>query len=142
MREYLLFIILCLTGVFSCTRENRDPAKYVNPMIGASTNTTIARALHGMGKTVPGATTPFGSVQVSPNTITGGDNGSGYSDEHQTIEGFAFTQIGTGAHGDLGNFLVMPTNGTLYLTAGKENDTDIKGWRSRYDKQSEQAGAG
>ncbi|KAA6299940.1 MAG: hypothetical protein EZS26_003916, partial [Candidatus Ordinivivax streblomastigis] len=146
MKKYFLFTILCLTGIFSCTREHGDdsgePAKYVNPMIGASTSTTMARALHGMGKTVPGATTPFGAAQVSPNTITGGDNGSGYSDEHQTIEGFAFAQIGTGAHGDLGNFLVMPANGVFYPIAGKENDPGIKGWRSHYDKQSEQAVAG
>ncbi|KAA6311544.1 hypothetical protein EZS27_037348, partial [termite gut metagenome] len=108
----------------------------------ASTSTTMARAYHGLGKTVPGATTPFGAAQVSPNTITGGDNGSGYSDEHQTIEGFAFTQVGTGGYGDLGNFLVMPANGGFYSIAGKENDPDIKGWRSHYDKQSEQAVAG
>lgn len=48
---------------------------YVNPMIGASTSTTIAHAEHGLGKTFPGATTPWGMTQVSPNTITGGDNG-------------------------------------------------------------------
>lgn len=146
MKKHFLFIILCGAVVFSCTRENRndseDPAKYVNPMIGASTSTTMARAYHGLGKTVPGATTPFGAAQVSPNTITGGDNGSGYSDEHQTIEGFAFTQVGTGGYGDLGNFLVMPANGVFYSIAGKENEPDIKGWRSHYDKQSEQAVAG
>ncbi len=57
----------------------------------ASTNISKAGAVHGLGKTFPVATTPFGMVQVSPNTITGGDNGSGYSYEHNTIEGFAFT---------------------------------------------------
>ncbi len=44
----------------------------------------------------------------------GGDNGSGYSYEHETIEGFAFTQMsGIGWYGDLGNLLVMPTVGDL-----------------------------
>ena len=65
---------------------------YVNPFIGASTSVGAAGVYHGLGKTFPGATTPYGMVQVSPNTITGGDNGSGYSDEHKTIEGFAFTR--------------------------------------------------
>jgi putative alpha-1,2-mannosidase len=78
--------------------------------VGASTSTKDAGTYHGLGKTFPGADTPFGMVQVSPNTITGGDNGSGYSYEHTSIEGFAFTQMsGIGWYGDLGNFLVMPT---------------------------------
>lgn len=116
-------------------------ADYVNPFIGASTNTEAAGAYHGLGKTFPGATTPFGAVQVSPNTITGGDNGSGYSYEHETIEGFAFTQMsGIGWGGDLGNFLVMPTVGTMRTNSGKENG--VAGYRSRYDKSSEEAAAG
>src|ERR1700742_407534 len=74
-------------------RKVRLPVDYVNPFIGASTNAIDAGASHGLGKTFPGAATPFGMVQVSPNTITGGDNGSGYSYEHMTIEGFALTQM-------------------------------------------------
>ncbi|MDR2859713.1 MAG: GH92 family glycosyl hydrolase, partial [Mediterranea sp.] len=138
------FFIISIRILLLCSISyGKDLAKYVNPMIGASTNTTIARAYHGLGKTVPGASTPYGMAQVSPNTITGGDNGPGYSDEHTTIEGFAFTQMsGIGWYGDLGNFLVMPTNGTFYPVAGKENNSDGKGYRSRYDKQSEQALAG
>src|SRR6201996_5183727 len=97
----------------------RQPVDYVNPFIGASTSADKAGASHGLGKTFPGAATPFGMVQVSPNTITGGDNGSGYSYEHTSIEGFAFTQLsGVGWFGDLGNFLVMPTSGPLRTNAG------------------------
>src|SRR6516164_1009543 len=88
--------------------RTRQPVDYVNPFIGASTSVAKAGASHGLGKTFPGAATPFGMVQVSPNTITGGDNGSGYSYEHTSIEGFAMTQMsGVGWYGDLGNFLVM-----------------------------------
>ena len=80
-------------------------------------------------------------VQVSPNTITGGDNGSGYSYEHETIEGFAFTQMsGIGWYGDLGNLLVMPTVGDLRTNSGKEGG--VAGYRSRYDKSSAEAKAG
>lgn len=118
------------------------PADYVNPFIGASTSTTAAGVYHGLGKTFPGATTPYGMVQVSPNTITGGDNSPGYSYEHTTIEGFAFTQMsGVGWFGDLGNLLVMPTTGPLCKIAGRE-DGSIAGYRSHYDKQSEHAEAG
>src|SRR5690606_6373057 len=92
---------------------------FVNPFIGASTSVGEAGVYHGLGKTFPGATTPYGMVQVSPNTITGGDNSPGYSYEHETIEGFAFTQMsGVGWFGDLGNFLVMPTTGQLKTIAG------------------------
>lgn len=123
------------------TIEEVHFSDYVNPFIGASTNTEAAGAYHGLGKTFPGATTPFGMVQVSPNTITGGDNGSGYSYEHETIEGFAFTQMsGIGWYGDLGNLLVMPTVGDLRTNSGKEGG--VAGYRSRYDKSSEEAKAG
>lgn len=123
-------------------QEEKRAAEYVNPFIGASTNVRDAGAYHGLGKTIPGATYPFGLVQLSPNTITGGDNGSGYSDEHESIEGFAFTQMsGIGWYGDLGNFLVMPTIGPMHTNSGKLENPDA-GYRSRYDKASEYARAG
>ena len=138
---------LSLVLAMSCTatagtEASDNPAQYVNPFIGASTNVEDAGAYHGLGKTFPGATTPYGMVQVSPNTISGGDNSSGYSYEHKTIEGFALTQMsGVGWFGELGNFLVMPTTGTFTPIAGKE-DGLIDGYRSKYDKTTEKAEAG
>lgn len=133
---------LFVLGAAMCATSAWAQAEYVNPFIGASTNTEQAGAYHGLGKTFPGATTPFGLVQVSPQTITGGDNGPGYSYEHQTIEGFSMTQMsGIGWYGDLGNFTVMPTTGGLKTIAGKEDGT-LGGWRSRYSKDSETAHAG
>lgn len=124
------------------TAYAQQPVDYVNPFIGASTSEGAAGVYHGLGKTFPGATTPYGLVQVSPNTITGGDNGSGYSYEHTSIEGFAFTQMsGIGWFGDLGNFLVMPTTGKLKTSSGKLSNPDA-GYRSRYNKKSEKASAG
>lgn len=106
------FLYICKDGQIDLASFS----SYVNPFIGATTNTEAAGSYHGLGKTFPGATAPFGMVQVSPNTVTGGDNGSGYSNEHTSIEGFAFTQMsGIGWYGDLGNFLVMPTIGELKL---------------------------
>ena len=146
----LLFLLLCcpsmgLTGCSTAAQGDTgsfSPADYVNPFIGASTSTSAAGVYHGLGKTFPGATTPYGMVQVSPNTITGGDNSPGYSYEHTTIEGFAFTQMsGVGWFGDLGNLLVMPTTGPLQKIAGRE-DGSIGGYRSRYDKATETARAG
>lgn len=143
-----LLIACSLLWMTSCSSTDKvtaelTPTDYVNPFIGASTSVGAAGVYHGLGKTFPGATTPYGMVQLSPNTITGGDNGSGYSSEHETIEGFAFTQMsGVGWFGDLGNFLVMPTTGELRKVAGKEGNDSIKGYRSVYDKASEAASAG
>ncbi len=138
-----MYLCLIMVGCSSNSQPKAfAPSDYVNPFIGASTSVGAAGVYHGLGKTFPGATTPYGMVQVSPNTITGGDNSPGYSYEHKTIEGFAFTQMsGVGWFGDLGNFLVMPTTGDLKIIAGKENDS-IKGYRSFYKKETEMAKAG
>ncbi len=141
MKTFTFFLLICFAGNVSA--QTKHPADYINPFIGASTSAGKAGIYHGLGKTFPGATTPYGMVQVSPNTITGGDNGSGYSYEHTSIEGFAFTQMsGVGWFGDLGNFLVMPATGKLKTSSGKLNDKPFTGYRSRYDKASEKASAG
>ena len=142
MRGYIAVIGGAALLWGGCSQAGTRLSDYVNPIIGASTNTTIAHAEHGLGKTFPGAATPWGMTQVSPNTITGGDNGSGYSSEHTSIEGFAMTQMsGIGWYGDMGNFLVMPTVGPLHTWRGELDNPDA-GYRSRYDKQSERAKAG
>lgn len=138
-----LFLLAALILIYkSSLCQGKTSADYVNPFIGASTSAAKAGVYHGLGKTFPGADTPFGMVQVSPNTITGGDNGSGYSYEHGYIEGFAFTQIsGVGWYGDLGNFLVTPTTGPLHIVAGRHPQLS-KGYRSHYSKTDEVAKAG
>jgi len=137
---YTRFFLLIL--VAASLHANGQLVSYVNPFIGASTSEGAASSYHGLGKTFPGAATPFGLVQLSPNTITGGDNGPGYSYEHPTIEGFAFTQMsGIGWYGDLGNFLVTPTTGPLKIIPGRV-DHPGEGYRSRYSKATEKASAG
>jgi len=129
-----VLVILCLTA--TCTFAGGDAmVDFINPMIGAGTGGGV------YGKTFPGATTPFGLVQLSPDTITGGDNGSGYSSDHQTIEGFSFTHMsGVGWYGDLGNFLVTPTTGLLHVERGTKGAED--GYRSRFRHETEIAKAG
>jgi predicted alpha-1,2-mannosidase len=108
----------------------------INPFVGASTSVEF-----GEGKTFPGAATPFGLVQLSPDTIHGGDNGPGYSYEHKTIEGFSFTHMsGIGWYGDFGNFMVTPTIGKLHTEAGIAGAGD--GYRSHFSHDSEIATAG
>lgn len=139
-QHILLTILLGLHAMTGFSQTKKNLTDYVNPFIGATAE--MDHTNHDLGKTFPGAATPFGMTQVSPNTITGGDNGSGYSYVHTTIEGFAFTQMsGVGWYGDLGNFLVMPTTGKLNVIAGKE-DSQLTGYRSEYNKETEKASAG
>jgi len=131
--QILLFTQISISIFGQTPRRLSD---YVDPFVGASTLGAEA------GKTFPGAASPFGLVQVSPNTIYGGDNAPGYSFEHTSVEGFALTQMsGAGWGGDLGNFLVLPTNGPLKTIAGTLENPD-EGYRSRFDKSSETARAG
>jgi predicted alpha-1,2-mannosidase len=133
--------------------QAKDAVDYVNPLIGAgSTSPTPDEAsrLKGLdpnftgfhGKLFPGPCTPAGLVQLSPDTITGGDNGAGYSYPNFTIQGFSFNHMsGVGAFGDLGNFMVMPTEGPLKTWYG-ETDHPGTGYLSSYSKETEVAQAG
>ncbi|MFJ4918561.1 GH92 family glycosyl hydrolase [Streptomyces sp. NPDC088725] len=104
---------------------------FMNPLTGALTTSADTAC----GKTFPGAVTPFGLVQLSPDTVSGGDNGSGYSADMTTIEGFSFLHLGgIGCYGDLGNLQVMPQTGEL--VTGREAA------KSPFGKDSEVAEAG
>lgn len=134
-------VLLLLPGCVA-TNDHSSPADYVNPMIGAVTYGEKSKDAHGFGKTFPGATTPYGLVQLSPDTRTGGDNGPGYSYTHTTIEGFSFTHMsGIGWYGDLGNFLVIPSTGKMHTQKGDDANPE-EGYRSRFTHDHEEAAAG
>jgi predicted alpha-1,2-mannosidase len=134
-------IVLIALLLVKCTSQ-KAKVDYINPAIGAVTYGEKSEDVHGFGKTFPGAATPFGLVQLSPDTRTGGDNGSGYSWNHKTIEGFSFTHMsGVGWYGDLGNFMVMPTIGKLNTNKG-EDDNPEAGYRSRFSHDDETIKAG
>ncbi len=114
---------------------------YIDPMIGAVTEHESTFA--GLGKTYPGSWLPSGLIQLGPDTVTGGDNGSGYSAGHDSIEGFSFTHMsGVGAYGDLGNLLVTPTTGPLFTYGGLPNEILEDTYRSRFSAETEVAEAG
>ncbi len=121
-------------------------AKYVDTMIG-----TVAdgqeESCHGGGKTYPGAAVPGGMVQLSPDTITGGDNGNGYNYCNNTIEGFSFNHMsGIGWYGDLGNLQIMPVTGETDLRSGSNEHVEFrkgtKGWKSEFSHDNEKTEAG
>lgn len=110
----------------------------VNPIIGTN----------GMGHTFPGACVPFGLVQLSPDTDTIPHNidgkyqprayeyCAGYQYKDSTIVGFSHTHFSGTGHSDLGDILVMPTNGELKLNPGTATDPD-SGYRSRFSHSTE-----
>jgi len=114
--------------------------QYVDPMIGTAK----------MGHTYPGATVPFGSVQLSPETDTiayslnGKYNGevykycAGYQYEDKTIVGFSHTHFSGTGHSDLGDFLIMPTTGKLQLNPGVASKP-LSGYRSAFLHSTEKA---
>jgi len=96
----------------------------------------------GHGHCYPGATMPFGMVQLSPDTGVGDwDHCSGYHHDDTSIMGFSHTHLsGTGA-ADLLDILVMPRTGPVRLDPGtRENPTS--GYRSRFSHSSEKAEPG
>ena len=121
-------------------------SQYVSTKIGTIGDMT-ATSFHGGGKTHPGALCPFGMVAFGPDTLEGGDNGSGYSYHHTTIDGFSVNHMsGVGWYGDLGNFQVMPTTGELNLLSGTYRDALTtrrdRGYESDFRHETEVTEAG
>ncbi len=121
-------------------------ALYVDTMIGTVGDGQIEES-HGGGKTYPGACVPGGMVQLSPDTVSGGDNGSGYNYCHDTIEGFSFNRMsGIGWYGDLGNVQVMPVTEDTDLRSGSNEELPFKngtvGWKSSFLHENEKTRAG
>lgn len=124
-----------------------NKSKYVDTSIGTVAEEDSIEECHGGGKTYPGASVPGGMVQLSPDTVTGGDNGSGYNYCHNTIEGFSFNHMsGIGWYGDLGNLQIMPVIGETDLRSGSNEHVEFKngtvGWKSEFSHDSEKTEAG
>ena len=114
----------------------QTPFDDVDPFIGTG----------GEGHTYPGATVPWGMVQLSPETdapsFKGGFRWSaGYQYGDTSILGFAHTHFSGTGHSDLGDVLLMPTTGPLKLDPGPKNDPDA-GYRSRFSHDQESAEPG
>ena len=108
----------------------------VDPFIGTG----------GEGHTYPGATVPYGMVQLSPDTrIQSRKNGygwaAGYRYDDSTIVGFSHTHFSGTGHSDLGDLLLMPTTGALKLERGNP-DQPLSGYTSRFSHASETAQPG
>lgn len=112
--------------------DNEDLFKFVSIALGTG----------GHGHTFPGATVPFGMVQLSPDTFNNDwDWCSGYHLSDDSIMGFSHTHLsGTGC-GDLLDFLVVPRTGEVRLVPGDRKQPGT-GYRSRFSHANEHAHPG
>lgn len=130
MKKSALLLVVAMFFA-ACSSEpqiadsGREPAEYVNTFIGTG----------GHGHTYPGATAPFGMIQLSPDTRMDdwdGCSGYHYTDDH--ILGFSHTHLsGTGCN-DYGDFRFMPTMGKRQYTSD--------GYRSAFRHENEAARPG
>ncbi|MGI8836752.1 MAG: GH92 family glycosyl hydrolase [Pyrinomonadaceae bacterium] len=125
----LLLGLILLPAVVSAQREL---VQYVDPFIGTG----------GHGHTFPGATMPFGLVQLSPDTrLSGWDGCSGYHYSDNVIYGFSHTHLsGTGIP-DYADILLMPMTGEPSLDALVEGNT-ARGYASPFNHRNERATPG
>ncbi len=125
-----LFLVNCYNKVEHLpAQKDRSLTSYVNPFIGTG----------GHGHTYPGATMPFGMMQLSPDTrLDGWDGCSGYHYSDSLVYGFSHTHLsGTGVS-DYGDILLMPTNELVFNNGADGN----KGYRSSFSHDSEEASPG
>lgn len=135
--------LLIILGVFCCcvqyTIGQEKCTSYVNPFIGTG-------AVNGSslsGNNFPGATVPFGMVQLSPDTRNEPDWSAacGYDYNDRTIAGFSHTHLsGTGVP-ELFDILVMPMTGEAKTVAGDVAKPG-SGYMSRFSHENEQAKPG
>jgi predicted alpha-1,2-mannosidase len=110
----------------------------VDPMIGTS----------GGGHTFPGATAPFGMIQLSPDTDTSCvirdcyAHAAGYLYTDPTIQGFSHTHFSGAGHSDLGDILLMPVAGDAVAMEPGDPAKPGSGYRSRFSHDSEVAQPG
>lgn len=135
--QKILFLSLIFLWSISC-KENASvtPAQKDGPLI-SYVNTFIGTGGHG--HTYPGATMPFGMMQLSPDTrLDGWDGCSGYHYSDSYIYGFSHTHLsGTGVS-DYGDILLMPTNRLVF-----NNGADGKpGYRTHFSHENEIASPG
>ncbi|NNK55610.1 MAG: glycoside hydrolase family 92 protein [Flavobacteriaceae bacterium] len=130
----ILFIsLLCIScnnsENITVAKKEKSLIEYVNPFIGTG----------GHGHTYPGATLPFGMMQLSPDTrLEGWDGCSGYHYSDDFIYGFSHTHLsGTGVS-DYGDILLMPTNEVVFNNGAEGK----KGYRAHFSHDNEEASPG
>lgn len=137
MNFRLTAILIVLILLFSCNNSTSIPeAQKDKPLINY-VNTFIGTGGHG--HTYPGATLPYGMMQLSPDTrLEGWDGCSGYHYTDTYIYGFSHTHLSGTGISDYGDVLLMPTNKQVFNN-GADNK---KGYRAHFSHDNEVAEPG
>ncbi len=138
LKKYTV-IILVFVAFISCKKEDRKPVQntlkntaYVDPFIGTG----------GHGHTYPGATVPFGMLQVTPvNGISAWDWCSGYHYSDSIAVGFSHLALSGTGIGDLADILFMPINKEVDLSPTPLS-RDSLNYKSKYSHKNEKASPG
>ena len=134
MRKWLLtFSILLGAGSMAFCETPVDYTRFVDPFIGTG----------GHGHTFPGASRPFGMIQLSPDTRNDGswDSCAGYHYSDTNILGFSHTHLSGVGVPDYGDILVMPIVGEVRLHPG-DPAKPRSGYGSAFRHETETAEAG
>lgn len=128
---------LALATKKACASLMLGPSEAASPRNGLTQFVDVFIGTGGHGHTYPGATVPFGMVQLSPDTWNGDwDHCSGYHRDDTSIMGFSHTHLsGTGV-GDMLDVLVMPARGPVHTEPGPR-DKPRAGYRSRFTHDEE-----
>ena len=125
-------VIFACGGPLLQKRKAPGLVDFVDPFIGTDFH----------GHTFPGATVPFGMVQLSPDTrLLGWDACAGYHYSDSSIIGFSHTHLSGTGIGDYGDILFMPFTGAVALDSGDAGNID-SGYRSRFNRATETARPG
>lgn len=128
---FLMLTAHCL--LLNVSSQMKDYTRYVNPFVGTG----------GHGHTFPGATVPFGAVQLSPDTrVDNWDGSSGYHYSDSFIYGFSHTHLsGTGIP-DYCDILFAPYVSAHDFLEAKDGDNTLRGYGSTFAHGDEKAEAG
>jgi predicted alpha-1,2-mannosidase len=125
------------------TRKARAAAKAFTPAGADVASGGVAQFVNikigtgGHGHTYPGASVPFGMVQLSPDTYTQGwDWCAGYHASDTSIMGFSHTHLSGTGIGDMLDILLMPRRGEVKIVPGSRENPD-EGYRSRFSHDDE-----
>jgi len=134
MKLSLLLLPVIMVAVFSCsTTEKTDLTSKVDVFIGTLPH----------GHVFPGATTPFGMVQLSPDNGTSGwDWCSGYNYSDTVIAGFSHTHLSGTGIGDLCDILFLPTMAEVSTALAGPGESVAKNNRSSFSHKNEKAHPG
>lgn len=135
IHRHLASFLLLATSLlwWGCGSSSKDPVDYVDPFNGTDF----------FGHTFPGATLPYGMVQLSPDhDVKGWTYASGYTYADSSIVGFSHTHFSGVGMTTGGDVLLMPIVGDKVQTSAGTKENPDAGYRSRYDKKDEVAKPG